>query len=577
MGFSFCVPPMKPHRLALPLLLSCTPLAAHPPTMLLMGGSYQTCSSLDDDDCRADQRDFPGARQQPLYRIDSAVFDDILDAGYWAARPSAPAAERIAGLLRRAQEQAKGASLDAERLGEVLESADPDTWNRLLTLERDLILSAFELPQFDARGKRRVEGVRLDGDRTGHDATLFRRFVAEAAKRSPGKRPRIAFVTSASNDSFYYVDLNVGLLEQAGAEVVWWPVDAAMNAAVNRGRGCDALIPLRRELLSQLGRERVYPDLHARQAAACHDPEALAAVPEQVQGLFFDGGDQWLHRETFFDADGRPNRWLRALRAAFARGELVVSGTSAGAAIQSGPGGMVTNGLSTNALTNGAIAVRGSMPEGCERARRCPIPLREDDLTWWHGGGFGLLGDYLVDTHVAERRRELRLITLMSDIATAPDVAPLQAGIGVDETSGLLLQRQDGGLQLEALGQSGAWWFERPSPRTAVGGWSLRGHYLAPGATLFWRDGRMQAPDASMPTDMRTAEIRPGSDALQPKVLRTAVWDMAGGNHAHTQLQALDFRLQVRLTPESRVWQGPQGQQGVTALELQFSPGTEAD
>ena len=58
MGFSFCVPPMKPHRLALPLLLACAPLAAHPPTMLLMGGSYQTCSSLDDDDCRADQRDF---------------------------------------------------------------------------------------------------------------------------------------------------------------------------------------------------------------------------------------------------------------------------------------------------------------------------------------------------------------------------------------------------------------------------------------------------------------------------------------------------------------------------------------
>src|SRR5574343_750911 len=169
---------MKPYRLALPALLACSPLAAHPPTLLLMGGSYQTCSSLDADDCRADQREFPGARQQPLYRIDPAVFDDILDAGFWAARPGAPAPERIAALLRRAQQQAKGASLGAERLGEVLESADPDTWNRLLALERDLILSAFELPQLDTRGKRRVEGVRLDGDRTGHDATLFRRFVA---------------------------------------------------------------------------------------------------------------------------------------------------------------------------------------------------------------------------------------------------------------------------------------------------------------------------------------------------------------------------------------------------------------
>ena len=567
---------MKLRHLVLPVLLAGNPLAAQPPTLLLMGGSYQTCSSLDTDDCRSDQREFPGARQAPLFRIEAARFGEILDTGFWAARPGAPAPERIAALLRRAHQQTRGAALDGEAMATALQTADPAAWNSLLALERDMILSAFELPQRHADGSRRTEGVRLDGDTTGHDATLFRRFVAEAGKRSPGKRPRIAFVTSASNDSFYYVDLNIGLLEQAGAEVVWWPVDPAMNAAVNEGRGCDALIPLRRERLTQLGRERVYPDLHARQAAACRDPEALAAVPEQVQGLFFDGGDQWLHRETFFGADGQPNRWLRNLRAAFARGELVVSGTSAGAAIQSGPGGMVTNGLSVNALSTGAIAYRGSMPEGCERAMRCPIPLREDDLTWWPGGGIDLIGEYLVDTHVAERRRELRLITLMTDIA-ATEAPPLQAGIGVDETSGLLIHLQDGGMQLEALGQSGAWWFERPGARTAAGGWSLRGHYLAPGGRLAWRDGRLQAPDAAMPTGLRTADIRPGGDALQPTVLRAAVWDMARGAYGHTRLQALDFRLDVRLTPESRIWQGPQGQTGVTGLELQLKPGTDTD
>jgi len=140
-----------------------------------------------------------------------------------------------------------------------------------------------------------------------------------------------------------------------------------------------------------------------------------------------------------------------------------------------------------------------------------------------------------------------------------------------------LLQVRDGGMQLEALGQSGAWWFERPGARTAAGGWSLRGHYLAPGASLFWRDGRMQAPDAAMPADLRTADIQPGGDALQTKALRTAVWDMAGGNHAHTRLQALGFRLDVRLTPESRIWRGPQGQTGVTGLELQLQPGADTD
>lgn len=562
---------MKRYFTTLCLLLA-SPLAtaAHSPTLILMGGSYRTCSSLLADDCRTGQRDFPGARGAPEYRIEPNRFAEILDPAYWQARTGAPGLDALQAMLSKARTVADDRLLDAKAIGTAFENADAATWNALLTQEQDLILSAFEQLQHDG-GRRKREQVRIDGGNRPYDAALFRQLVAEAGKRSPGRKPRVAFTTSASVNGFDAVDFYRDLLTQAGAEPVWWPVDAALAEARFGGTGgCSYLHTMRRTAFSMLGRERAFPDLDAEQRAACADPEALDAVPDDVQALFLDGGDQWLHRETFFTRDGQPNPWLVAVRLAFQRGDLVVAGTSAGAAVQSGRTGMITNGTSINAMASGATAHRGSMPEGCARAKRCPIPLREDDLTWWHGGGLGLFGNYLVDTHVAERRRELRLITLMSAIADTRSNAP-EAGIGVDETSALTLTLEDGGLRMQASGQSGAWWFEPPSPRSAIGGWSVRGHYLAPGASLLWRHGQMQLLSEQEPARLRSAENLSGGDALQPEALRMAVWNMARGDYSGTELDALGYRLTVKTTPASRHWQGPQGQQGITDLEFTLS------
>jgi cyanophycinase len=553
---------------ALSLLFALSSSAAEPPTLILMGGSYRTCSSLLADDCRPDQRDFPGARGAPQHRIEPERFSEILDTAYWQARHGAPELAALKTMLGNSYAAAGNALLDATALSNTFEHADATTWNRLLTQEQDLILSAFEQLQ-QHNGVRKREQVRIDGGNRPYDAALFRQLVTEAGKRSPGRKPRIAFTTSASVNGFDAVDFYRALLEQAGAEPVWWPVDAALAEARFGGTGgCRFLQTLRRNAFSSLGRERVFPDLDAEQRAACTDAKTLDAVPDTVQALFLDGGDQWLHRQTFFTRDGTPNPWLRTVRAAFLRGDLVVAGTSAGAAVQSGQHGMITNGTSDNALAYGAIAYHGSMPEGCTRAMRCPIPLREDDLTWWHGGGLNLLGNVLVDTHVSERRRELRLITLMGKIAEAAEHAP-EAGIGIDETSALTVRLVGDGLKLEASGQSGAWWFEPPSARTAIGGWTVRGHYLAPGAELLWSKGRMQLLSDASPVHAGKRSIgNVGGNALQPEALRQAVWHLARDGAQHAELDALDFKLKLHVLPASHRWQGPQGQQGITELEF---------
>jgi cyanophycinase-like exopeptidase len=557
---------VKSASTALLLFFSVCSRAAEPPTLILMGGSYRTCSSLLADDCRVDQRDFPGARGAPEYRLDTGRFSEILDPSYWQVRHGAPGLDALQSMLEKAHAVSGNNLLDAKSLSRAFENADAETWNQLLSGEQDLILSAFEQLQQDS-GVRKREQVRLHGGNRPYDAALFRQLVAEAGKRSPGRKPRIAFTTSASINGFDAVDFYRELLAQAGAEPVWWPVDAAMAEARFSGAGsCILLQTMRRNAFSMLGRERVFPDLDAEQKIACANPTALDEVPNTVHALFLDGGDQWLHRQTFFTRDGTPNPWLRTVRAAFLRGDLVVAGTSAGAAVQSGTAGMITNGTSVNALAYGAIAFHGSMPEGCERAKRCPIPLREDDLTWWKGGGLDLFGNYLVDSHVSERRRELRLITFMEALSSSQGKGPI-AGIGVDETSALTVRLLEGGLDLEASGQSGVWWFERPRSRTASGGWSVRGHYLAPGARLFWHNEHMQVETASEALSPN-ATANTGGDALQPEMLRDAVWRLARDGAQSAELDALDSRLRIKVLPVSRRWQGPQAQQGITDLEF---------
>lgn len=561
---------MKFTDLALPLLLAFTaPLQAHEPTLILMGGSYRTCSSLLIDDCRPDQRVFPDARGAPRYRLQAERLPEILDPAYWRNRPGAPSIAAIQSLLMAALNGDDGRSYDASTLIARFEDADASIWNTLLVQEQDLILSAFETMQED-QGMRRREQVRIDGGNRPYDAALFRQLVAEAAKRSPGRKPRVAFTTSASANGFDAVDFYRDLLEQAGAEAVWWPVDAAMAEARFGGTGgCRQLATLRRDTFSMLGRERVFPDLANEQQTACANPAMLDALPDNVQALFLDGGDQWWHWQTFFTRDGQPNPWLQSVRAGFARGDLVVAGTSAGAAVQSGQAGMISNGLSTNALARGITHAAFSMPEGCDRARRCPPGVLEDDVTWWHGGGLDLIGPVLVDTHVSERRRELRLLTLLGVLATESTPA-VQAGIGVDETSAVIVRMQPDGLQLEAVGQSGAWWFSPPDARRADGGWSANGAYLAPGRIVRWQAGKLHVPDAT--PGFRVHGNVDGGDALQPEALRTAVWTMARDGYAGIALDAAGMRLTVRTTPETTHWQGPQGQQGLTDLDFTLTP-----
>ncbi|MBP6597165.1 MAG: hypothetical protein KA196_06595, partial [Arenimonas sp.] len=372
------------------LALAATGLAvAAPPLpaeLFLAGGALRTCSDLAPAGCTAAPR--PAAtRAAPRFRVDDGGIARALDPALWQGRHDAPARAELAAMLASARRDGDWERTDLEdRLAAHCTAAGCSDaprrapWTRLLDDERAALLSALEVPQ-QVDGLRPRERTQLAASREQAGVDVLRAFVAAAARRSNGKPPRIAVVTASAQDSMEAVDFYLAAFEELGAQVQWWPVDAALNASVFELGHCDTLDRLRRERLRQSGRDRVYPDLGAQQQRACLDPEATASVPAQVQGIFFAGGDQWRHRQAFFDAQDQPNAWLLALRERHARGAVVVGGTSAGTAVQGGAA-MLSNGTSAQALRGGALAGLPMAP-GCERARRCPAGLSEDSLPYW--------------------------------------------------------------------------------------------------------------------------------------------------------------------------------------------------
>lgn len=549
----------------LPLLLalagSATTDALPPPELVLAGGALRTCSDLAPSACtRPPGRE--GARTLPRYRVDDGGVSRALDPRLWEAREGAPSRDHLLRMLSAA----RGASASDASALEVrfdafcLPPCQGDhqrPWRRLLDDERSALLSALELPQGTPEGRPREQAY-LGSSRSADGVAVLRAFVDAARRRAGDEAPRIAVVTASAFDPMDPVDFYLDAFTQLGARAEWWPVDAALRDAI-AGGDCRQLDTARQRVLGLSGRDRVYPDLGALQWRACLDPAGLAALPDRVQGVFFAGGDQWRHRRAFYADDGSALPWLASLQAAHARGALVVGGTSAGTAVQAGVA-MVSNGTAAQGLRAGAHA-RPPMAPGCERARRCADGLPEDSLTYWPGGGLGLLPGWTVDTHFSERGRELRLLRLMH-AAGAP------FGAGVDETSALHFTREGAGWRVEAIGAEGGWIFERleaagPTLRARV-------HYLAPGAHL-----RVDASGVRVSAESTRAgseETSLPASALEDGALRAAAARLAAGRQA-VQLPAGDGVARLERSDGTRAWQDPGRRPGASHLILEWTPG----
>lgn len=556
-------------------LLATALIAAHPvgatkvdgAELVLAGGALALCSSLSPRACR-DQQAPPG-RGPSRYALDATHIDaaDSLMATWDDDALRASLRSALESLSSR-YEQAVSARWIEDALLAKCTKGDC-AWARLDDYQRAGLMAALELPQLDAGGSRVHERVSLQSSREQGGVRVIERLVAAARSRSQGGTPRIAVVTASGFDPFDAVDYYTSLFTEAGAEAVWWPLDASLAALIADDGDCATLRQRQTRQLGLPDRSAVFPDHVAAQAAWCAS-EGRTDLPEGIHGIFFAGGDQWRLRRAFFDAKDMPYPWLVALRERHARGELVVGGTSAGTAVQSGPG-MLSNGAVQQALQRGPLAAPPPTP-GCGRAQRCG-GLSEDAFTVWPNGGFGLAGPFLMDTHFSERAREWRLLRALAE-------GPADFGLGVDETSALHLRRGGENWHMEALGASGGWLFEVGTRE--CGKLSGRAHYLAPGLKLVWSEqgglrhattsgdeqtlSRESAPMPALALEAPAASVDPFAQGA----VRAGLAALALGQPTW-QIKAPGASLTLTRSDRSATWTGTGNHPGLTALDFTFS------
>lgn len=218
----------------------------------------------------------------------------------------------------------------------------------------------------------------------------------------------------------------------------------------------------------------LYPDYFAAHLDACED--GLSAMIAEADGIYINGGDQVRTFEALVTFDGtvrQNSAELAQILDRHAAGDLVVGGTSAGAAVQGGGrllstanvNPMVTAGSPHTILKNGYNADSA-------------------ELT----GGMGVFSWGVTDTHFSERARETRLIRLL-------DHADVRLGFGVDETTALNVRHEENAAEerrvvMTVSGQSGVFVVDYATAQTVADApfetRYVTTHYLHQGDQLVW-------------------------------------------------------------------------------------------
>ncbi|MCH8479427.1 MAG: hypothetical protein LAT56_16010, partial [Wenzhouxiangella sp.] len=248
-------------------LATTTPATA---AVMLAGGHLPVCSSMAPAQCSGSTDWTEQALDEHRFRIDTealrrwteavdqsadqSMARDWLqllvhlrdDDGRWQTRAE------LAALIRSTRLSFPDQADREDILGEALyQTADHQQWMRLL--------DHFQQPVGDRR-----EQVKLAHSRNSASVEVFERFVAMAAALSERPRPLIAVSTASSRDPYDALDFYLQVFEQAGAEVIWLPLDAAVHRARELGQ-CEQLAEFQASELGSHDRQRVWPRQYEQQ------------------------------------------------------------------------------------------------------------------------------------------------------------------------------------------------------------------------------------------------------------------------------------------------------------------------
>ena len=356
----------------------------------------------------------------------------------------------------------------------------------LTSAEKAIVRSAFVDANPQTARKVEARSVKFLSDTASFD--IYTGFVAAARAANGGKTPAVGLVTASSDlHPFADRDINFFALKSAGAEVIYLPMDGGFRQALDNSDCANTRYYYDSYANTNASgdyynTDQIYPDLAQQQQAFCTGNGAsLAAALQGLSGIFFTGGDQARHLESFVTKDAAGSYTavspqVALLQARFAAGQLVVAGTSAGNHIQGGgswkgkPVPMIGGGDSYTALTAGFV--RGSGP----------VVGSDPRAISYERGGLGFFNYGVLDSHFSRRTREGRLVRETRETG-------MDYGFGVDENTSLVVGRPDasGKTSFAVVGAGGVFIADVRSATAsgaATGNYTIDGvkaHYLNPG------------------------------------------------------------------------------------------------
>ncbi len=404
--------------------------------LMLVGSELRICSSMNSDYCDNDEWiNANEMRTTRLFQLTDVRRRNALRQAIWP-RDRETIREEVAVMLTEMVDYFARGVVPEHRLVDRFRSrAYLDLLMRLSDAEYNRILDNLEMPRLE--GLDEVVNLAMNAD---HSADFITQFVAmaESLHGIAHERPaRILIITAGERDSFRSVDVHVQAFNQAGADARWLPLDVAVTRAQSINR-CQDLEPLRRELSGNYDRDRVNPARHNEQLAYCRDANAWKEMLDNADAVFITGGSADRLKQALV-LDNRATPVLAAMQERFGAGTLAVGGAGEGAnALVSA--NMITNGHSREALSAGAIA-RRPPPVDCNLDNTCPRGMNVNSLTYEPLGGLGFAGFGIVDSDVAHRGRQGRLLRLAAETTT-----PL--AMGIDRDTAVLMNTTNGAFEI---------------------------------------------------------------------------------------------------------------------------------
>lgn len=446
--------------------------------LMLFGSAAAICSSAKPEYCQPESSFATDAKTAALFALNPTQLQLLASANIFNAERQALQQQlldllaqlqlhtpkplhyaELVQLWRNHNTNASHATDDAAR-ADVATLSGEQIWQQLSERELSAVFDYLEVPQFTADNRYRLtEQVSIPQQSNDTSLQLYQQFVQMAAAHAAAtdkQKPTILVLTAAASDPFASVDFYLDVFNQLGATSSWLPLSAAYQSA-RQLADCKTLPQLIVEKQQRYRRDSIYPDRFKALQQLCEQaPKQVIHAISQADAIYITDGDPALLLAALKHPDGTDSPELAAIRTALNNKTLLLGAAGSSAAALSGtlitdtakhiP--VISNGDSYHALQYGSKAAAAPRL-GCKKEHACPQGLSERQLTFLDNGGLGFFAFGIVDTYMAERGRQGRLLVLQQE-------QQIPLGFGIDENTALLVDLNPTTENIATFAVSGA-------------------------------------------------------------------------------------------------------------------------